>query len=163
MIRFRSVCFLALLMLALQARGFCQDTTSVGKGTQYYSFGFQVSFVSGTGITFGHTEKNFRIRGTIGYLKLESETDYSYGGDFQYVLASHTGFQVLLGPAFGVYGSSSDDSKGRIGLATTLELPSLGTGFYENICSGITLYYPAYYLSSNTVNPSVGAYIVYNF
>ena len=140
-----------------------QDSLAKKVEPSYGSFGFQGSFVSGTGITGGYTRNRFRVRVTYGLLKLENETDYSYGVDMHYVLAVKPQFLVLIGPSFGGYGTSGGSDKVRLAFATCVEVPALGKEINESICVGVALYYPTYYFVSHTLNPTGGIYLIYNF
>ncbi len=160
-------CSLALTVFAFLATihegSNAQDSLATHKQTSYGSFGFQGSFISGTGITGGYTQNGLRMRVTFGLLKSADQTDYSFGIDMHFILATKPQFQLLVGPSFGEYGSSGEKNKPRIALATCLESPLLGKEFRDNICAGIVLYYPAYYFVSSTLNPTGGIYLIYNF
>jgi len=51
----------------------------------------------------------------------------------------------------------------RIGFATGLEVPISGKELYENISAGAVLYYPTYFLLSETVGFAVGVFLLYDF
>jgi len=140
-----------------------QDTSQNKSQRSFSSFGFQASWVAGTGITYCYTSNDFRYRVTGGWIKLEKESEYTYGFGVHYYLANAPGFNIFLGPSFGVYGSSKEDTKNRLALATCIETPFMTKEKRNNLCGGFILYYPTYYFTSGTLNPSAGLYVLYNF
>lgn len=141
---------------------FSQDSLMIPQ--VYTSFGFQFSQVSGTGISMGRdVSSKYRLRGTIGIISTDLQTRYSFGFDAHYYLSHNSQYNVFIGPSIGRIGGSKEDPKTRIALATGLEIPLTGPTQYKNICLGLVLYYPTYYVLSGNINVTPGAYLSYNF
>ena len=151
-----------IIIILIPEITFSQDSSMAP--ASYTSFGFQFSQVSGTGISIGRdVNSQYRLRGTIGIISTDSQTRYSFGFDAHYYLNSNAKYNVFIGPSFGRIGGSKEDPKTRFALATGLEVPLTGPMPYKNICLGLVLYYPTYYVLSGNINVTPGAYISYNF
>jgi len=159
-----NILFLCLSILFFTFSDLYSQDSSQNKSQQSFSsFGFQASFVSGTGITYCYTANVIRCRVTGGWIKSADESDYTFGFDVHYYLANASGFNLFLGPSFGIYGSSTESTNARLALATCFEAPIISKEKRNNLCAGILMYYPSYYFSSSTLNPTAGIYIIYNF
>jgi hypothetical protein len=151
-----------LIIILIPNISFPQDSTLIPP--IYTSFGFQFSQVSGTGISIGRdVNSKYRLRGTIGIISTDLQTRYSFGFDAHYYLNSNTKYNVFIGPSIGRIGGSKEDPKTRLALATGLEVPLTGSTPYKNICLGLVLYYPTYYVLSGNINVTPGVYLSYNF
>jgi hypothetical protein len=161
---FFNILFLCSSLLFFTLSDLYSQDSSQSKSQQLFSsFGFQASWVSGTGITYCYTSNDIRYRVTGGWIKSEDESVYTFGFDVHYYLANAPGFNLFLGPSFGIYGSSTESTNTRLALATCFEAPIISKEKRNNLCAGIILYYPAYYFSSSTLNPTAGIYVLYNF
>ena len=156
------VIFISLPFLA-------QDSNAVNIPHRYSSIGFQASFVSGIGISYGLNETGkYRFRITGGIITNGDKTHYSYGADYQFELTRFNRFRVFTGPGFGVHGTAikgnnSTSARPRLGLGTGIEAPITGTAIFENISGGATVYYPTYFFFSKEISFAGGIFISYNF
>ena len=151
-----------LCIVAQSSRG--QDSSAVNTAKNFSSFGLQASTVSGIGLTFRRTMNNrLRTGMTAGLIKTEGETIFSTGWDFHYELSDRPDIHIFVGPSLGLFGGSARALRVRIGFATGLEVPISGKELYENISAGAVLYYPTYFLLSETVGFAVGVFLLYNF
>jgi len=157
------------IMLVVFSSLLAQDTTTIHEPLRYSSVGFQASFVSGIGVSYGLNEMGkYRFRITGGIITDGDKTHYSYGTDYQFELTRTGRFRVFLGPGFGVSGtnvkgSSSSSARPRLGLGTGVESPFTGTSVFENISGGATVYYPTYFFVSKEISFAGALFISYNF
>ncbi|MFA6469472.1 MAG: hypothetical protein WCW35_11285 [Bacteroidota bacterium] len=154
--------FILSLMVIFSMNVYAQDTSAAVK--TYNTFGFQFSLVSGTGISYGKIlDGKIKLKGTGGFITSDDKTKYSFGFDVHYFLSKGDKFEVTLGPSLGFIGGTNEDVKSRLALATSMEVPFNGDEHYNNLCGGIVLYYPTFYMKSGDINVTAGIYIVYNF
>lgn len=162
----RTVCFIILFIFSTAN---AQDSLDAKQKTQFSSIGFQASFVSGIGISFGLNElEKYRFRATAGIITSGDKTHYSFGLDYQFVLTKNDRFRVFIGPGFGssgtsVRGSSESSARPRFGLGIGAEAPVTGTSVLDNISGGATVYYPTYFIVSGEISFAGGVFISYNF
>ena len=151
-----------ILLLLTPNYGMSQDSTDVKK--DYASYGLQASFVSGMGISYGRVfDQRTRTRITGGILTTQNTTQFSVGGDLQFFLTRGNEFNVFVGPSVGSFGETGTTPKPRIAFSTGFERPVTGKTIYNNISAGVVLYYPTYYIQSNTIGVAAGVFIYYNY
>ncbi len=144
---------------------YAQDTLSTEKSLEYSTVGFQISQVSGTGISYGRNKENeFRFRITGGILTTGDNSYYSIGTDYGIELTKHRPYRVFIGPALGIWGISGEPAHFNIALGTGIETPIMREStIIENVTSGIEIYYPTFFLLSSTIGIAGGAFISFNF
>ena len=140
-----------------------QDSTTT-HAQRYSSIGFQCSFVSGIGISYGVNEAGkYRVRVTGGIITSGDKAYYSFGADYHFELTNNSKFKVFIGPSIGTIGTSTDAPTPRLGLATGVENPLTGNTIYQNISAGLIVYYPTYFFQSSDISFAGGFFIAYNF
>ena len=150
------------IILFVTTSVFAQDSTAQKR--DYTSYGFQVSYVSGMGISYGRPiNGRVRLRVTAGVLSTEDKTSFSFGGDVHYFLTKDTKYNIFIGGSLGSSGSSVEDPKPRIAYSTGIEVPVSGDRIFDNVSIGAVLYYPTYFMLSKTISLMAGAFIYYNF
>lgn len=156
-----SILLIAFLSQALQA----QDSLTTKQPLEYSTVGFQISQVSGIGISYGRNlENSYRFRFTGGVLSGGSNTVYfSFGTDYEYELTKNKPFRVFIGPAIGVWGVSNEPAHINAALGTGMEAPITGTTIFENVSVGAEVYYPTFYFLGGTIGVAGGLFISYNF
>jgi hypothetical protein len=165
----RLVIFLSGVVVLFVSVAQAQDSLSVKKPLQFTSIGFQASFVSGIGVSYGLNELGkYRFRVTGGIITAGNKTHYSFGLDYQFELTKENKFRVFIGPGFGssgtsVSGNSESSARPRLGLGIGAEAPVTGTSVLDNISGGVTVYYPTYFFVSKEVSFAGGVFISYNF
>lgn len=143
---------------------YAQDSVTVVRQSHYSTIGFQASFVSGIGISFGLNEAGkYRARATFGILTSDSKTYSSFGADYQIELTKRQDFRVFIGPGFGVRSISTENSHTTLGLGTGVEAPVTGNSIYQNVTGGVIVYYPTYFFLSRNISFAGGIFISYNF
>ncbi|MEW5797803.1 MAG: hypothetical protein AB1728_02245 [Bacteroidota bacterium] len=155
---------LAVLIFLYSTIIHAQDTLTVLQSVRYSTIGFQASFVSGIGISFGINETGkYRARATFGVLTNDSKTYSSFGVDYQFELTKRQDFRVFIGPGFGVRSISTEDSHTALGLGTGVEAPATGNSIYQNVTGGVTIYYPTFFFLSKNISFAGAIFISYNF
>ncbi len=163
--KFRITVSLTVLLLFLSLSSHAQDSLSAKKPLIYSTVGFQISQVSGIGISYGRNmENNFRFRITGGVLTTGSSTYFSFGTDYEFELTKNKPYRVFIGPALGTWGVSTEPPHFNIALGTGIETPLMGGNtIIENITSGVEIYYPTFFTLSKTIGIAGGVFISYNF
>jgi hypothetical protein len=143
---------------------FGQDSLKTTEGRKFTTIGFQISDVSGIGLSIGFNQENtYRLRFTGGFISKNNITYHSLGVEYGFDLTKNKPYRVFMGPGFAVRGESDGDTHTNIGLGTGFESSWGGTTIFENMSAGVEIYYPTYYFLSNTVWFDGGAFISYNF
>lgn len=156
------ICSFMILSATTVSRA--QDSVSIQQPLTYNSVGFQASFVSGIGISYGMNETGkYRARATFGILTNGDKTYSSFGVDYQVELTKRTDFRVFIGPGFGMRSISTENTHTTLGLGTGIEAPITGQTPYQNISGGVTVYYPTYFFLSKNISFAGGVFISYNF
>lgn len=156
--------FVIALWFSLPPGSYAQDVQNNEPSKQYSSVGFQASFVSGIGISYGFNESGkYRVRGTFGILTSSGKTYSSMGADYQIELTKREDFRVFIGPGIGVRSISGEDSHTMVGLGTGVEAPITGRTVFENITAGVAVYYPTYFFLSKDISFAGSVFISYNF
>ncbi len=159
---------LLLFLFALtlfSERTFSQDSTiATNTSLKYHSIGFQVSFVSAVGIAYGFNEENnYRALVSAGLLTDNGKTYFAFGFDYQKELTTTQNFRVFIGPSAGTRGVTFEKPTPRIALGTGLEVPLSGNGIFQNITTGVTVYYPTYFFLGKNISFAGGIFLLYNF
>lgn len=163
MVLFRKIIFLGFLIVMAQSSP-AQDSVGTSVPVRYSSIGFQASFVSGIGISFGLNESGkYRARATFGILTNDSKTYSSFGIDYQFELTKRQDFRVFIGPGFGTRSISTESSHTTLGLGTGIEAPVTGNSVFQNVTGGVTVYYPTYFFLSKNISFAGAVFISYNF
>ncbi|MDE3058562.1 MAG: hypothetical protein KGJ59_11470 [Bacteroidota bacterium] len=141
-----------------------QDTAVASEYRAYRSIGFQVSTVSGIGISYGINEQNnCYLRATGGLITTSNQSYYSFGIDCQYELTKNKSFKVFIGLGCGIIGDFGSSTHPTLGLGTGIEAPVTGSDIFENVTVGGEIYCPTIYFSSGTISLGVGIFTSYNF
>lgn len=157
-----TLCTIFLTLFIFSSSLFAQDSSATR--TKYSSLGFQVSFVSGIGISYGMNQTGkYRTRFTGGILTSSGVTYFSFGADYHFELTKTPSFRVFIGPSAGSSGDSQSQPRPRIALGTGIEHPLLGSSVIDNISAGAIVYYPTYFFQSGEVSFAGGIFISYNF
>jgi hypothetical protein len=131
----------------------------------YSSVGFNVSSISGIGLSFRrHFQNPFLIQATIGYISDGKSDFYSSGIELQYDISKRTDFRFYIAASVGLYGKSKKTYM-TMGLGLGIEIPVFGGELIDNLHIGVNIFYPGgYFESSGTiVNIGGSAYLYYNF
>lgn len=160
----RFISLVVSILLFYSTTTYAQDSLAVTQSVRYSTVGFQASFVSGIGISFGLNETGkYRARATFGILTSDNKTYSSFGVDYQVELTKRQDFRVFIGPGFGVRSISTESSHTTLGLGTGVESPVTGNSVYQNVTGGVTVYYPTYFFLSKNISFAGAVFISYNF
>jgi hypothetical protein len=162
--QYRITVSLTAFVLFLSVSLHAQDTLSTKKPMEYSTVSFQISQVSGIGISYGRNLKNgyrFRITGSV--LSTGDNLYFSFGTDYEYELTKNKPFRVFIGPALGTWGISSKAPHLNVALGTGMETPITGNEIFENVTAGVEIYYPTFSFQSGTIGIAGGVFISYNF
>jgi hypothetical protein len=149
----RLLCFFLLAGVSVLSAQTSLDSTQTAKSSRFSSIGFNVSSVSGMGLSYRNqltTRSLFQVTG--GVLTTDKRTSYSFGLEYQYQLSKSPSFRYYLAGAAGVY--SDITTKEFAGFGLGLEIPIVGP----------TIFYPAFNLSGKTqIGIGASVYVYYNF
>jgi len=159
------ILFLLTSFMFFSQNLYSQDSlNSYSTATTYSSFGFQGSFVSGIGLTYGKMSANrTQMKGTGGIISSDGETIFATGFDLNYSISNQSTMRIFVGPSIGVYGGSKELPKYRVGFGTGIEVPVKGNSFYQNISFGVVVYYPTYFFLSQSISFAGSVFLVYNY
>lgn len=149
-----------------------QATVTIGQevpefGRQaFHSAGFNISVVSGVGLSYRHHFSGpGLVQFTGGLITSGSGSHTSLGVEYQHELSKKGHFRYYIGAGAGVY-SSPGATATAAGIGIGLELPILGDSILESVTGGMSLFYPVAY-SGQQDRASVGfggsLYFYYNF
>jgi hypothetical protein len=159
----RLLCFFLLAGVSVLSAQTSLDSTQTAKSSRFSSIGFNVSSVSGMGLSYRNqltTRSLFQVTG--GVLTTDKRTSYSFGLEYQYQLSKSPSFRYYLAGAAGVY--SDITTKEFAGFGLGLEIPIVGPTIFEGVTSGCCLFYPAFNLSGKTeIGIGASVYVFYNF
>jgi len=144
-----------------------QDSAFTTTHQSFSSVGFNVSSVSGMGLSFRHHMNSpGLIQFTGGFLTSDQSTSYSLGFEFQYELSLKETFRYYVALGIGTY-SGSDSKTTAMGFGMGLEVPIIGSGaIYESVTAGFDIFYPSLYMETgktDVVTVGGSLYLFYNF
>ncbi len=140
-----------------------QDVNESGRHA-YSSAGFNVSSVSGLGLSYRHHFAGASLlQFSGGILSSGSRTSSALGFEYQYELSKKETFRYYVVAGGGLYSSTKATS--ALGLGIGLELPILGDVIFESVTGGVGLFYPVAYSKNSGSVVSFGGslYFFYNF
>lgn len=161
---FKKFLFCVLVVFFSASAQVTEDSTLVPGYHPYSSIGFNLSTVSGLGLSFrSHLANANQIQFTGGIVSSKGSTAYSFGFEFQYQLSKKDTFRYYVATGLGMY-SGSPKGTTAVGLGIGLELPIIGTTIYESVTGGVDLFYPVFYMGNESLVSFGGSlYIFYNF
>ncbi|MEX2115390.1 MAG: hypothetical protein WEB37_00765 [Bacteroidota bacterium] len=133
----------------------------------YSSVGFNVSSVSGMGLSYRHHMNSpGLIQFTGGFLTSEGTTSSSLGFEAQYELSQRETFRYYIALGIGTY-SGQTSTTTAMGFGMGLEVPIIGSGaIYESVTAGFDIFYPSLYMESgktDVVTVGGSLYLFYSF
>jgi hypothetical protein len=160
----------ALVSCLLSFPAFSQsnpDSISAAARRSFSSVGFNVSSVSGMGLSYRyHMDSPGLIQFTGGLIVSDEATSSSFGFEAQYELSLSETFRYYLALGFGTY-SGKTTTTTAAGFGMGLEVPIIGSGgIYESVTAGFDIFYPALYIEtgkSNIVTVGGSLYLFYSF
>jgi hypothetical protein len=154
-----------LVLLWFTGSGLALGQDSITPGRRpYSSAGFNVSSVSGLGLSYRHHfDGPSLLQLTGGLISSESGTNSALGLEYQYELSKKETFRYYIAAGGGVYTASSSST--ALGIGIGLELPILGDVIYESVTGGLAIFYPVSYTGDARAIVSFGGslYFYYNF
>lgn len=179
MARLRLLILASLLIMASSGIAGQGDSAEVYQWKKFNSFGFNASSVSGLGLSYRyHTAGPQLIMLSGGIVSSKDWVYASLGAEFQYEISEREDLRYYLAVAGGLYYTKEDvydyysngtstrtDTDFHLGIGVGFEYPFLGSTIFKNMTVGVTLYYPAIYVSDTgtEIAMGAGAYFFYNF
>lgn len=159
-----------LVLFTLSSAAFSQserDSVQLKSHRQYSSFGFNISSVSGMGLSFRqHLDSPGLIQFTGGFITADQVTSYSLGFEAQYELSLNETFRYYIGVGIGTY-SGKVTTTTAMGFGMGLEVPIIGSGgIYQSVTAGFDIFYPSLYIEtgrSDVVTVGGSLYLFYSF
>jgi hypothetical protein len=133
----RASSLLSCIIIFSSLTAHAQDTLKTKESRKFTTIGFQASYVSGIGISFGYNQEDkYRFRVTGGLVTTDNITYYSFGIEYEIGLTRNKPYRVFIGPGFGTRGQSDADTHTTIGLGTGFETSLTGSSIFENVTAG---------------------------
>ena len=144
-----------------------RDSVRMTSYQPYSSVGFNVSSVSGMGLSFRHhMDSPGLIQFTGGFITSDQTTSYSLGFEGQYELSLNETFRYYIALGIGRY-SGKVSSTTAMGFGMGLEVPIIGSGgIYQSVTAGLDIFYPSLYIETgktNVVTVGGSLYLFYSF
>ena len=160
---FKKLFFCVLVAITSASAQVTNDSTLAPGYRPYSSIGFNLSSVSGLGLSYrNHLASPSQFQLTAGIVSSKSSTSYSVGFEYQYQLSKKDSFRYFIATGVGVYSGTTSTTAAGLGIG--LELPIIGTTIYESVTAGADLFYPVLYSGNESLVSFGGSlYIFYNF
>lgn len=144
-----------------------RDSVSAASHRSFSSVGFNVSSVSGMGLSYRyHMDSPGLIQFTGGFITSDQTTSSSFGFEAQYELSLNETFRYYIALGFGTY-SGKITTTTAAGFGMGLEVPIIGSGgIYKSVTAGLDIFYPSLYIEtgkSNVVTVGGSLYLFYSF